>query len=183
MAGPVSFTLDSREVNRELAAIGRKARRVIPRALNRTANTLRTREKRGIAKETGIKIGVINKQMSIKKATPGNPRAIINVNRQAIPLIRLGARGKEPSRGKGGGVTYRLGGRKHRLSNAFISTMPTGHRGVFSRKRKARLPIRERFGPSIASIFKKRLPAARPFALAELAKNVRAGLKFAQGGS
>lgn len=180
MAGALTFRLDSREVNRALVDLGSKAPRVLTRSLNRTINSVRTLVKRGVAKDSGIKISLVNKQMSIKKATFSNQRAILKVSRKAIPVIQLGAKGKVPSRGKGGGVTYRFGGQRRRLPHSFIANIG-GRKGVFTRKTRARKPTRERFGPSIATFFKKRLPEARSFAMTELVKNIRAGLKFSGG--
>ena len=180
MADAISFRLDSRDVNRALAELGRKGPRVLTRSLNRTINSVRTLVKRGVAKDSGLKAGLINKQMSIKKATFSNQRAVLKVSRKAIPVIQLGAKGKVPSRGKGRGVTYRFGGERRRLPHSFIANLG-GRKGVFTRKTKARKPTRERFGPSIATFFKKRLPEARSFAMTELVKNIRAGLKFAGG--
>ena len=171
-----SFTLDSREVKRALAQLGAKAPRVVTRSLNRTINSVRTLAKRDISKDTGIKVSVINKAMSIRKATFNSLRAILKIKKKGIPLIDLRARATRR------GVTYRLGGQRRRLASAFIARMPTGHRGVFTRQTRARLPIRERFGPSIATIFLRRLARVRAFAQTELVKNLRANIKFAAGG-
>ena len=68
-----------------------------------------------------------------------------------IPLFDFGARQTKR------GVSYNLGGRKT-LAGAFIATMPTGHEGVFMRKGANRLPIQERFGPSLGHVFAKYRP-------------------------
>ena len=172
----VAFALDDREVKRALAQLGAKIPRVVTRSLNRTISSVRTRAKREISNETGLKVGAVNKAMSIIKATANRFRAILSIKKKGIPIIDMGARQTRR------GVTYSLGGQRRRLSNAFIATMPTGRRGVFARKGKPRLPIRERFGPSIATIFLKRLSKMRAFAEAELVKNLRANIKFAMRG-
>lgn len=41
---------------------------------------------------------------------------------------------------------------KELVKSAFIAVMPSGHRGVFKRVKKARLPIKELYGPSLADL-------------------------------
>ena len=58
------------------------------------------------------------------------------------------------------GVTVKMRKDKGRklFRGAFISTMPSGHKGSFRRKGKARLPVLELRGPSVQSIFVEKLP-------------------------
>jgi len=83
-----------------------------------------------------------------------------------------------PSRGKGRGVTARLGGRTKRYSNAFLATMASGHQGVFQRKTTARLPIKELFGPSIGHVFLKLIDIGKARAIEQFGKNLVAELRF-----
>lgn len=183
MAGLVTFSLDTREVERELAELGKRAPRIAVASLNRTAGKVRTFLKREIAKDTGLKQGDVNKQMSIRKASAGDPRAVVVITGKGTPLIQMGARGPEPSRGKGSGVTYRFGGQTRRVPSAFIATMPrSGHRGVFKREPWSKhkrtpprhdLPIRQLFGPSVVTIAKRHMDKARTNAQAWLVAEIQ----------
>jgi hypothetical protein len=63
--------------------------------------------------------------------------------------------------------------------------MRSGHRGVFERADKAgrplttRLPIQEKFGPSLPHVFVKFTPAALAFGGEQLQKNLAHELRFA----
>jgi hypothetical protein len=128
-------------------------------------------------------------------ATYDRPVARMATSLKRIPLIKFGARGPEPSRGKGRGVSYKLGGQgKQRVPNAFIATMPSGHRGVFVRamgahgplqgslarlaKSGGRLPIRELAGPSLGHVFARYRPEAQGIAAEFFDRNFARELKF-----
>jgi hypothetical protein len=174
-----SFKLDTREVDRVLASLGSTMPRVITQALNRTIRGVKTVMKREVSKDIGIKVGVVAEGMKITKANVGRPQATLTVRGKRIPLIKLGAKGKEPSRGKGRGVTYRLGGKRRRIPSAFIATMPSGHRGVFKRVRRMRLPITELHGPSIVHVFQKHFGKGRARAAEQLPKEIGSAIRKA----
>ena len=154
--------LDTSAVERMLRNLGSNLPKVVSRALNKTISSARTDMKRQIAKDIGIKAGVVDKSLKVTKASTTSFVARLNASGKRIPLIQLGAKGPEPSRGKGRGVTYRLGGKTKRLTSAFIATMPrSGHRGVFRRVGKEQIPIIQLFGPSIVHVFGKKLPAVQ----------------------
>ena len=101
------------------------------------------------------------------------------------------ARGRVPSRGRLGGVTYRLPTGKGRIAEAFIVTLSSGHKGVFARLAGTQMQrgtalaasprrlwrreqIVELFGPSIPKVFANRriLEALRAKGAVELTKNM-----------
>ena len=173
MAETVSFILDTRDVDRELASLGKQVPRIVARSLNRTNKGFQTVMKRPVARDVGVKVGTISKLMKTGKASPGRPRATTTVRDKRIPLIQLAARQTRR------GVTYRSGGKRRRIPHGFIATMPTGHEGVFVRRRRARLPIRELFAASILKVFRRHLPKGRARVAAQLPKEIRAGIKQA----
>jgi hypothetical protein len=155
--------LDTSAVQRMLSNLGSNLPKVVSRALNKTISSARTEMKRQIAKDIGIKAGVVDKSLKVTKASTTSFVARLNASGKRIPLINL-ITGKppEPSRGKGRGVSYRLGGKTRRIPSAFVATMPrSGHRGVFRRVGKEQIPIIELFGPSIVHVFGKKLPAVQ----------------------
>jgi hypothetical protein len=138
----------------------KKATRAMVRAMNRAVTSGRALMVQRIAADSGLKSGVIRKAIAIREANAQSLEARIAVGLKRIPLIDFNARGPEPSRGRGRGVSYRLTGGKGRVERGFIATMKSGHRGVFARPlhQKTRLPIYELFGPSLGHIFAKYRP-------------------------
>lgn len=163
----------------EFGAMPERTRKAMVRALNRGINAARTVLVSRIAKDTALKSKDVRDALKVRQATFNKPEARIATSLKRIPLIKFGARGPEPSRGRGRGVSYRVGGSgKQRVTNAFIATMGTGHRGVFARKGTGRLPIRELQGPSIGHVFAKYRPEARGIAQEFFDRNFDRELKF-----
>jgi hypothetical protein len=140
----------------DMAKMPDRTTKAMVRALNRGINSAKTVMVLRISKDAGLKSKDVRAALPVTPATANRPIARLATNLKRIPLIKFGARGPEPSRGKGRGVTYRIGNSgRQRIPNAFIGTMASGHRGVFVRKAKGRLPIREAFGPSLGHVFAK----------------------------
>jgi hypothetical protein len=159
-----------------LRAAGRVA---VPRALNRAIGSAKVAMARLIADDMRLKVGDVTEKIRVEEARPDKLVARLYASPKRIPLIDFAAKGPEPSRGKGRGVTANLGGGRNRYPNAFIATMRSGHRGVFARKAKARLPIRELFGPSIAFVFQKHHDVGLARGREQLEKNLRSEFRFA----
>lgn len=102
--------------------------RIIPRALNRTATTVRAEAARKTAAELrvyGVRIGVnvARKFMKILRASRANQVATVAVGGKLwIPLIKLGRRVAMPS-------------------HAFVQTMKSGHKGIYIRAGSSK-PVR-----------------------------------------
>lgn len=164
----------------ELLALGKSAPLVLSRALNRAATSGKTAMARSIAADTGIRNKTVSEEIRILRATRQVPKVVIEIKGRRIPLIEFKARGPEPSRGKGRGVSYTLPTGRGRIENAFIATMPQGHRGVFKRRQTGRLPIQELFGPSLPHVFEKFLPTFESAAQESLTKNIVREISFEQ---
>lgn len=185
--GLVEIKFDERKlkaVERQVRGIPGGMKRIMPRAINRTATTARARTARKIAGQVKVKVSTAKKGVSIIKARQDRWRATLRITSRRIPLIQFGARQTQK------GVSYQISkstGRKS-IKSAFIQTMPItgaaqeyGHRGVFMRKGKARFPIRELFGPSIGIVFEQAGQiAAETMAEtgAELEKNIDSQVQF-----
>lgn len=159
-----------------------KVLRAKQRALTRAAVSTRAFMAREVAKEIGLRVGPVRDTIETKA---DHQTATVTISGRRIPLIEFSARGPEPSRGRGGGVRYRIGARANRIPRAFIATMPSGHRGVFERAdkagrpQKARLPITEKFGPSLPHIFNKLAPRGLEHGGEVLRKNLEHELNYA----
>jgi len=150
----------------DLANVPTATTRGLLRALNRGISAAQTVMTREIGRDMGLKAGDVRDRLRLRNATLGTLEAMLGASLKQIPLIKFDARGSEPSRGKGRGVSYKIGqGGRSRFEQAFIATMGGQHRGVFVRKaslarRSAgawskNLPIKELFGPSVGHVFGK----------------------------
>jgi hypothetical protein len=160
--------LNTEDFRAGFEAMRNRLPRVVQRSLFRAGKSGRTAMVRMMRQDTGLPAKRIRDD--IKVETQGFDTVKLTVSGGRIGLIHFRARGPEPSRGRGRGVTYRNPGSPGRLPHAFIATMPTGHRGVFKRdvsRRRARGsrgrtqrqdPIVELFGPSLVRVFEKFIP-------------------------
>lgn len=138
-------------------------------AINRTLTTGRSRIAKRVGDELKIRRKALLQQrrsrqvMRLDKATRSRISGAIKLTRVPIPLIEFASAANrvptvEKKRRKPPVVQVRKGGQKERLSNAFVARMPSGHVGIFERKkqgdsRSRRLPIEERYGPSLLGVF------------------------------
>ena len=128
-----------RRVESAVRGIPNAMNRIVPPALNRTASWLRTRDAREVARQLGSQVGQARRQIKIEKASGAKWLARVLILDAIIPLIVL--KPKQTARG----VQYQIkgSGRTHTRRGAFIARMPSGHRGVFKRETRKRLPIAE----------------------------------------
>lgn len=171
-----------------LDQLGQRSAAAITRALKRTGTSVQVVMARAVAEDMGLPVGVVRQKVSLR-VSAADQVATISVSGARIPLIDFKATGQEPSRGRGRGVSARLGGARTRYPNAFIATMRSGHRGVFTRVgqssrrsaggRSNNLPIAELMGPSLPHVFTKHIPLGIERAQEQLAKNLEHELQFA----
>lgn len=175
----VRFNLDAvlRHMN---VTITQGVQSAAARAINRTLTSERASIGSDVAKDMGLKLATVKDAMTIEKATTSTLSGRLIARGKRIPRIEFDARGPEPSRGRGRGVSYRGEGGRIRVPNAFIATVGSGgHRGVFVRRTTKRLPIRELFGPSIAHVFEKLVPNGEARRNEVLVKNLQHEIEFA----
>ena len=153
---------------RRLLEIGQDAPRAATRALNRTLGTVRTATVRALAAELALRNKDVTDGIATQRASFARQIATLSVTGRRLPLSAFGARQTRR------GVTYRLPKGRGTVEHAFLATMRSGHGGVFLRKGKPRLPIRELFGPSLPGAFVRAgiRDAMVAKANAELAKNL-----------
>jgi len=180
MAIRFNVALDVRRFAEDLDALGRRGPALMARAINRAGISGKTAVVKAVAADTGLPQKNVERDLKIDKANPTAPQLTITVLGRRIPLIAFQARGPEPSKGRGRGVSYRLPGARGRIANAFIATMPGGHRGVYKRRGTGRLPIRELFGPSIPKVFEKFLGIFGTVSAQSFEKNLEHEIAFAK---
>lgn len=139
----INIKADVAETLRELSHKKRQVIQAAVRSLNRTADQVRTAAVKSVAGEMGIKSKTVRERLRVIRAKRDTLTAIVVGTGRQIGLVDFRAR-QTPA-----GVTVSVGGKRKLYKGAFLTTMPGGHRGVFRRRTKNRLPIREMWGPSI----------------------------------
>jgi len=150
---PVNIEVDTKRVDAALEAAPKKTGVALLRALKRGTKAAGTVANRVVSKDMGIKVSDVRARIRLEDPTAQTLSGKLRASLKRIPLIKFGARGPEPSRGRGRGVTYKSKGGRSRHPRAWIATMPGGHRGVFERKGEGRLPVKQLYGPSIGRVF------------------------------
>lgn len=187
----VTLKLNTRQFADATRRLRAKGHVAIVRSLKRAGVSARTVMVRDVAADIGVTQKVARDGIRVETGRVESDHAVQVVCTGArIPLIDLGARGPEPSRGRGRGVTYRLGrGGRKTIRDAFIARMRSGHRGVFTRvdpsKKKSagawskNLPIDEKHGPSMVLVFRKHQGAGKAAGIESLRKNLQHEFRFA----
>lgn len=129
----------------------------ISRALNRAVAASRTVARRRIASASGLKQKIIARRFQVDRATPDRLSArLLATAGRPIPLIAyVGSQGFR----SGLGVAdrpYPLSDFQPVSSGAFFAQLRSGHRGIFTRITRRRLPIEEEMGPTIPDIIEAR---------------------------
>ena len=161
----------------------KQVQRATVRALNRALTTGKATVARLVAKDMGLQVGVVKDAIKVTKANASRLQIQLRASLRLLPLIHFGARQTAH------GVTYNLGRGRSRIPNAFIATvkgpLPSGvvspgHTGVFVRVGKKRLPITQRYGPSIGHVFIKHQDAGIAQMRETFDKNFAHELEFAK---
>ncbi|APR98965.1 phage tail protein [Wolbachia endosymbiont of Folsomia candida] len=113
---------------------GSQVRLLAAKALNKTALWLKAQAAKEISKEKQIKLTVMRKRLRIIKARASTLEVLVKANLYAVSASSLGSMRQTKMGAKAG---------KYMFDNAFIATMPEGHRGVFKREGRTALPIKE----------------------------------------
>ena len=114
-------------------------------ALNRAGRSALAQTVMFIRKAYNIKSSDLKNEIKISTASKGRKRFRLTVTHKGLALVKFGAAKQTKS---GVNVTVKRGGRQS-FKSAFITEVGKGrHRGVFKRESKARLPIKELYGPS-----------------------------------
>lgn len=180
------MTVDTTRWQRALDQLGKRGQVAIARGLNRTAASERTALARAVSQDMGLKVATARNAITVQRATGARLTARVVARGKRLPLIDFKARGPVPSRGRRGGVTYVMRGERKRLPQAFIATVSrageggqhAGHRGVFVRVGRRRLPIKQLYGVSVARSFQNQLPAGEARRNAVLLTHVQHEIEY-----
>lgn len=124
---------------------------VLMRSLNKTLKATHSTAVKAIANNMGVKQQCIKQRLVVNKAQRQKLTAILSApDKRRLTVLEIDPHARQNARG----VAYRMGGQKKQIDHAFIATMKSGHRGMYTRKPGAgRLPIRELQGTSVAHVF------------------------------
>lgn len=128
---------------------GEVKEKALVRALNKTAITVRAEASREIRKEYNLKSKVVKDQIRIFRANRATLTAVIEASGRPIPLVEFDARWGR----KQAGASVRVKRERKVVKGSFIAVMPGGHRGVYVRQGKKRLPIRQLYSISLPTAF------------------------------
>lgn len=125
-----------------------KARSALARSLNKAGNKARTQVRRSLVAQTGIKYGLISREVSTVRARPSNLVYDLVARGGETNLNLFGARqGKR-------GVSAAPWKKRRVFKRTFV--VPAYGGRVYSRKTSKRWPLEAKFGPNIAREILKR---------------------------
>lgn len=124
------------------------------RALNKAggdaARAMRVESSRQVRARKRFKVKRVNKSLTV--VFPRNKTELtwtMHVSGKPTPVGEMTPRQTKK------GVTFGINkGKRSLLKGAFLATMRSGHKGVYYRKGKARLPIREVFTTRVSDVFR-----------------------------
>lgn len=135
---------------RLLSHIPEAAPKAMANAINRAAETARTEAARKVREKYYIKHGDVISTIRITKASPDNLEASVVSRGSPIALSKFRITPRQPQPRRRAPVIARVTkGGGGPIQGAFVARVGSGHIGVFNRVGPARLPIVQRYGPSV----------------------------------
>lgn len=123
-----NIDIDTTEVQRDLDRLRDDLqRKAISRALNKAAHQGRTAAGREIKQRYNLSTHVFNKTVKFKNAKPNTLEVTMRVEGKPFPVMAFKARQNKK------GVSFAIGSKRIVVPHAFITTMASGHKGVFAR--------------------------------------------------
>lgn len=147
----IQFTAEQIEKAQEaLKFVPEKLPGVLSRAINRAAESARTEAGRKAREQYYIKQRDVVSTIRIRQATPDDLAAIVISRGNLVPLTKFRVTPNRPQPTRKSPIIVRVKkGGGGPIKHAFVARMRSGHLGVFNRAGKKRLPIMERYGPSV----------------------------------
>jgi hypothetical protein len=144
--------IDDKELERlktVLAGVPKGAARAISSAANRAASAARTEATKQVRAQYIIKAQDVRSPISIEKASVSRLTATLRASGRVIPLSKFRISPRSPNQSRPLRAQVKKGSSGGIVQHAFVAKMPSGHAGVYMRKTRRRLPIKELFGPSV----------------------------------
>lgn len=181
-------------VEKKLGDMKSKAPQVFKNAVNKTARQARKRIAQSAQGAYTVKQVGFNRHMKIKNASTGNLTASVDADGKPLEITRFSNRaGSHKKGGAAASADIVKSGMKQLISSqggkAFKAGVQTGHagtthNGIFQRKGKSRLPIKQLYSNSVPKMVEKVYQGERGMAGAlkepiqsDLRKNLEAEIK------
>lgn len=152
MAAVIEFEWDSRDLS---VWRGGKVEKALANALAKAGGdavrAMKVDSNRRVRQRKKMKVGAVNKALPLtfpKSKEIARLAWRMDVSGALVPVAAFPHRQVR----KGVAVTINVGARKV-IAHAFVATMKSGHKGVFLRAGKARLPIKEAFTTKVSDVF------------------------------
>jgi Prophage minor tail protein Z (GPZ) len=185
----MALRFDSHQAELNLRRMEVETPAIVARALNRAMSSTRVFMRRKVANDIGLTQTVVEKDYRVFPARADNLKASLEVRGKRIPLIKFGATGPLPTRGRPPYVTAKIGGARTVYgptagqATPFKAKLQSGHIGVFRRfplpsMRLSRgawgknLPIVELRGPSLVRVFTKFIQDGLEYGEAQVVANL-----------
>jgi hypothetical protein len=167
----LTIKVDTKAVEKMLANIRNGAPRVIRDSLNDTASHVRALAVRGIRDKWNVQAAELRRRIRITKATVNRLQAVVAADGEPIPLTAF-----NPRRIRKGVSVAIVKGKRTLIRSGFITTMRSGHRGVFVRAGRQRLPIIERKAITVPSQWNQKIAEHQREGQAYLQKRLQSRL-------
>lgn len=143
-------------------------------SVNRTAAALESKAIADVSKAMGIQRKPVRQSFSRTRASLKHLVAVVTASGREIALIHFNARPVKA------GVSHTAWAGRKLAKGVFIVKLKSGHRGVFKRTSKKRLPIKELWGPSVPKVMADEALAGalQRFGGERLEREMRQNLKF-----
>lgn len=157
------------EIQKSMAEFPKALPRIVVKAIKKTVTYTKTQAARRIRNHIHLKNSTIKDRIVyLQRPTLDRWMAVLGISKKRIPIVEFSHQETYL------GVAYSISNQVGFVKGAFLSTMKTGHKGAFVRKRHdefdtdiharrpwfAKLkgtpyrgPIKELYGPSLAAVF------------------------------
>lgn len=187
MAMGIKVSTDTAKLSRQLEdRLLKRGPRAAVAGINRVARGAFTLSVREIQADIGASSQKsIRRNLTVKSANVTQQEALITASsskNQRIPIYEINPRPRNVTKRRpSGGVRY--GPRNKLIPGSFIAKLQSGRIGVFTRVDAARLPIEEKFGPSVALVFSRKiiLDKVKAYVSERLPGEIARAFKFATG--
>lgn len=181
VAFDVSIKSELKEFRRQLGRLEKEAYpKAVVRTINRVAGSARTASTKHIAPLMDSRQGDVKRRMRQEKASKRRLWSTIIASWKPLRLMAFKARQTAK------GVRAKAWGKTRVYPHTFIAPFKAGgkaKKGVFVRKGKASLPIKQLWGPGVTQLFKQREndSVMRSTVKERFAKEFRANLRYYVG--
>jgi hypothetical protein len=135
---------------RMLRNIPGAAKRAAANAINRASESARTEAARKVRELYYIKQSDVTSTIKLYRATPEDLSSVVVSRGNLLALSKFRVTPSQPQPNRRRPIIVRVKrGSGGIITGAFVARMSSGHIGVFNRIGKTRLPIIQRYGPSV----------------------------------